>query len=118
MKIGACLFPSGSNGPNLSCCKAAGCKEQLHHECQAKWEDGGPERETSRCDKFCVGHHPAAKLFAVVVKPVTRANRAMTKDFSKEALPMPIAEILEAPSADDLEELEELKVSVYIVLYM
>jgi hypothetical protein len=119
VEIGACLFPSGSNGPNLICCQAAGCKELIHHACQTEWENGGSGRETGGCNKFYVGHHPAANHFADVVKPMNRTTRAMTKAFSKEALPALIAGIVEALSDDDLEEdLKELKVSVYILSYI
>ncbi len=36
VKIGACLFASVTNGPSLICCQVAGCKELIHHACQAE----------------------------------------------------------------------------------
>ncbi len=53
VKIGAYLFPSGSNEPNLICCQADGChNEQLHHACQAEWEIGRAGRKTGGCEKY------------------------------------------------------------------
>jgi hypothetical protein len=50
---------------------------------------------------------------------VARATRAMKKAFSKEALPVPIAGIIQALFNDDSkEEVKESKVSVCIVLYI
>jgi hypothetical protein len=62
--------------------------------------------------KCCVAHHPAAKLFAIVAKPLTGA---MSKAGSKKedtsapannttALPVPFAVTKEVLSADELEE--------------
>jgi hypothetical protein len=63
-----------------------GCNEKLHHACQCEWESGGPGQDSDECDKFCVAYHPAAKLFAVVAKPSTRAmSKAGSKDESASA---------------------------------
>jgi hypothetical protein len=88
--IGACFFPSSFNGPSLICCKVAGCKVLIHHACQAEWENGGPGWEAGPCNKFCVAHHPAAKPYAVVERPVARATRAMMMLFLKKLSQHPL----------------------------
>ncbi len=91
----------------------------IHHACQAEWENGGLGRETGGCDNFFVGHHPAAKLAAVVEKPVTRATRASMNAIYKEAQPAPTAGSIDALFPDSSEEeLSELKVSASIVSYV
>jgi hypothetical protein len=40
----------------------SGCNLLIHHACQGEWENWGLGRETGRCNKFCIGHHPAAQL--------------------------------------------------------
>jgi hypothetical protein len=66
---------------HLVTCQVIGCHEKLHHECQAELENGGQGRDTGGCHKFCVGHHPAAKLLSDETIFLTRA---MSKAVSKK----------------------------------
>jgi hypothetical protein len=34
----------------------------IHHACQAEWENEGLGQEMGGCNKFCIGHHPAAQF--------------------------------------------------------
>ncbi len=52
----------------------SGCNLLIHHACQAELENGGPGRETGGCNKFCAGHHSAAKLLAVPESHVAGAT--------------------------------------------
>ncbi len=116
LTVGACLFASASNG--LICCQVAGCKVLIHHACRAEWESGGPGQETGGCNKFCVGHHPTAKLFAVVERPVARATRASMNVILNEAQPAPTARSTDTLfDASSEEKLSGVKLSVSIASY-
>jgi hypothetical protein len=53
----------------------SGCNLLIHHACQAEWENGGPGREAGGCDKFCVGHHPAAQFLLTSI--LTRVQQGL-----------------------------------------
>ncbi len=76
LSVVACVFNSASNGPSLVPCQVLGCNLMFHHACWAKWENGGPGRETGGCDKFCIGHHPSAQLFLASI--LTRVQQGLT----------------------------------------
>ncbi len=71
----------------------------------------GPGQETGRCNKFCVGHHPAAKL-DVVQLPVATATRVLTKP-TVATKPL----IFPPESSDEEPSFVETNVSASIVSY-
>jgi hypothetical protein len=73
LSVGACVFNSAFNGPSLVSYQVSGCNLLIHHACQAEWENGGPGQKTGGCIKFCIGHHPFAKLLAVPERQVAGA---------------------------------------------
>jgi hypothetical protein len=84
LSVGACLFDSALNGPSLISCQVSGCNLLIHHACQAEWVNGGPGRETGGCNKFCVGHHPAANLLAVPGRHMAGATSELMKSILNE----------------------------------
>jgi hypothetical protein len=67
LSVGACVFNSAFNGPSSVPCQVSSCNLLIHHACQAEWENGGPGRETGGCNKFCIGHPPAAQLLLICI---------------------------------------------------
>ncbi len=93
----------------------AGYYVLIHHACQAEWENGEPCQETQGCNKFCVRHHPAAKLLAVLERPVAGKTSVLTNSISNEAQPVPTASRTDSLFPDSSkEESNEVKVSVSI----
>jgi hypothetical protein len=75
LSVGACVLNSAFNGPSLVPCQVSGCNLLIHHACQAEWENGLPGQEMGGCDKFCVGHHPAAQLLLTSI--LTRVQQGL-----------------------------------------
>ncbi len=65
LSVGACVYNSAISGPSLVSCQVSGCNLLIHPACQAEWDNGGPGWEMGGCNKFCIDHHPAAKLLPV-----------------------------------------------------
>jgi hypothetical protein len=92
----------------------SGCNLLIHLACQAEWKNGGPGRETKGCNKFCVGHHPAAKLLAVPERQVAGATSelmtSISNDVQQGLTSRKVGSILPQYSLE--EEESEVKVSV------
>ncbi len=116
LSVGACLFDSVLNAPSLISCQVSGCNLLIHHACQAEWENGGPGQEMGGCNKFCVGHHPAAKLLAVPERHVAGANSELMESILNEVqqglTSRRVGSILPPDSSE--EESTEVKVSLSI----
>jgi hypothetical protein len=115
LAISWCMFFNFAfNGPSLVSCQVSGCNLLIYHACHAEWENGGPGREMGGFDKFCVGHHSAAKLFAVPERQVARATSelmtSISNDVQKRLTSRRVGSILPQNSSD--EEETEVKVSV------
>jgi hypothetical protein len=92
----------------------SGCNLLIHHACQVEWENRGLCQETGGCDKFCVGHYPAAKLLAVPERQVAGATTelmtSISNDVQQGLTSRRIGSIL--PEYSSEEEEMEVKVSV------
>jgi hypothetical protein len=114
LSVGACVFNSVFNGPSFISCQVFGCNLLIHHACQAEWENGGLGRETRGCNKFCVGHHPVAKLLAVPERQVAGATTelmtSILNDVQQWLTSRRVGSILPGYSSE--EEEMEVKVSV------
>ena len=65
-----------------------------------------------------IGHHPAAKLFSALERPVARATSAPMNSILNEAQPAPTARRTDSLFPDSSEEeSNEVKVSVSIASY-
>jgi hypothetical protein len=84
LSVGACVFNSAFNGPSLLSCQVSGCNLLIHHACQAEWENGGPSRKIGGCHKFCIGHHPAAKLLTVPERQVAGTTTELVTSISND----------------------------------
>ncbi len=116
LSVGACLFDSALNGPSLISCQVSGYNVLIHHACQVEWENGGPGQEMGGCNKFCIGHHPAAKLLAVPDRHVAGATSELMKSISngvQQGLTSRRVVSVFPPDSSE-EELTEVKVSVSI----
>ncbi len=105
LSVGACVYNSTFHGPSLVSCQVSGCNLLIHLACQAEWKNGVPGRETGGCVKLCVGHHPFAKLLAVLERQVAGATSELMTSISND-----VQTILPQYSSD--EEETEVKVSV------
>ncbi len=116
LSVGACLFDSAFDGPSLISCQVSICNLLIHHACQAEWENGGPAREMGGCNKFCIGHHTAAKLLTVPEKHVAGATSELMKsilnEIQQELTSRRVVSILPPDSSE--EESTEVKVSASI----
>ncbi len=114
LSVGACVFNSAFDGPSLVSCQVSGCNLLIHHACQAEWENGGIGWETRGCNKFCIGHHPAAKRLAFPEREVVGATselmRSISNDVQKGLISRRVGSIRPQKSSD--EEEMEVKVSV------
>jgi hypothetical protein len=100
LSVGACVFNSAFHGPSLVSCQVSGCNLLIHHVCQAEWENGGPGQEMGGCNKFCIGHYPAAQLLLTSISKLVQQGLTSRR----------VGSIL--PKYSSEEEEMEVKVSV------